>query len=126
MDSKEILKQIEIEQNELRQKKQEVKKLIQTLQNRLDSYTKALESQEKSYRAKHRISPQIVSELVRSLVSAHKLEIDISSNLLRSYKEMVEIQRKIEQDESQEVNNEMLRELLKNMNMFEMDEEIEA
>jgi len=117
MTSEEILQQIQEEQNSLKSKKNEVRKLIDNLQSRLDEYT----DKTKSYRSA-RISPQIISEIVRSLVSAHKLEVDISSNLLRSYKELFELKRKTELEQESSIDNSMLREMMKALGSLEIAE----
>jgi type I site-specific restriction endonuclease len=121
MTSEEILQQIQEEQNSLKSKKNEVRKLIDNLQSRLDEYT----DKTKSYRSA-RISPQIISEIVRSLVSAHKLEVDISSNLLRSYKELFELKRKTELEQESSIDNSMLREMMKALGGLEIAEMEEA
>jgi len=82
-----IINQIVEEQQKLKDKKEHVKKLIETLASKLE------DNHDKSYR---KISQHLQGEIIKSLVSAHDLDIKISNTLLKSYEQLARLLREME------------------------------
>jgi len=82
-----IINQIVEEQQKLKDKKEHVKKLIETLASKLE------DNNDKSYR---KISQHLQGEIIKSLVSAHDLDIKISNTLLKSYEQLARLLREME------------------------------
>ena len=106
----EVIGKITKEQEALESKKQEVKKLVEFLQSKLD------ETKGKSYR---QISQHLQGEVIKALVSAHDLEIKISNNLLRAYESLAKLLKE-EASESM-ITGDLLAELVNAMQIADMD-----
>jgi len=92
-----IIDQIVEEQQSLKQKKAQVKELIEKLSVSL----KALEN--KSYRG----MSHLTGEVIKSLVTAHDLDIKLSNTLLKSYDQLARLLREVEA--SEEISYDLLQ-----------------
>jgi len=84
-----VIQKITEEQERLNNKKQQVQNLIERLSKSLDNLD------QKSYRG----LSHLTGEVIKSLVSAHDLDIKISNTLLKSYEQLARLLKEVESKE---------------------------
>jgi len=92
----EIIDGILEEQKSLKSKKEQVKKLIENLENRLPKDGKM------SYR---QISAHLQGEVIKALVTAHNLDIQLSNTILKSYDQLAKL---IKDEMNQDISGDIL------------------
>ena len=101
VDINEIIAGIKEEQEQLKAKKAQIKQLIHSLESKLQT------GEEKSYR---KISQHLQGEIIKSLVTAHNLDIQLSSTILKSYDQLFKIAEK--QTSSGEITGDLMQQLI--------------
>ena len=97
-----VISNILAEQEDLKQKKTEIKQLISYLSSNI-------ESQSKSYRSR---STHLIAETIKALVSAHNIDIQLSSTLLRSYDQLAKLLKEMEMQSQNQVDATFLENLI--------------
>jgi len=104
-----VISQILAEQEDLKKKKSEIKQLIKLLSSTIDDSSNTT----KSYRSK---STHLIAETIKALVSAHNIDIQLSSTLLRSYDQLAKLLREMEMQTQNQVDATFLEELVNILN----------
>jgi len=106
IDVNEIIAGIKEEQNQLKAKKVQIQQLIKSLEEKLQT------ENDKSYR---KISQHLQGEIIKSLVTAHNLDIQLSNTILKSYDQLFKIAEK--QTTSGELTGDIMQQIINKLNV---------